>query len=114
MTCTASATLVCIKLDDVVLPYTPETNYTIGITHRLPMSTGGNLTTRLDYIRNDAQRFKITNQIDMREDAYTVANVSTTYNSADSQWALTFGIRNATDAVYSTAGSFSTATATRR
>ena len=67
------------------------------------MSTGGNLTTRLDYIRNDAQRFKITNQIDMREDAYTVANVSTTYNSADSQWALTFGIRNATDAVYATA-----------
>ena len=108
VTCTASATLVCIKLDDVVLPYTPETNYTIGITHRLPMSSGGNLTTRLDYIRNDAQRFKITNQIDMREDAYTVANVSTTYNSADSRWALTFGIRNATDAVYSTAGSFST------
>ena len=44
----------------------------------------------------------------MREDAYDVLHASTTYNSGNDQWALTFGIRNAADAVYSTAGSFAT------
>ena len=92
----------------MVLPYTPETNFTIGATHRLPLSNGSNVTTRLDIIHNDAQQFKITNQIDMNEDAYNVVNLSTTYNSAGLDWALTLGVRNATNAVYSTAGSFST------
>ena len=99
-------TPTCIPLAETVLPYTPETNYTLGVTHRLPIGAG-NLITRLDYIRNDAQRFRFEPQIDMREGAYSVAHVSTTYNSGDDQWALTFGVRNATDAVYSTAGSFS-------
>ena len=108
VTCTASATLACIALADVVLPYTPETNFTIGATHRFPLSSGSNVTTRLDVIHNDAQQFKITNQIDMNEDAYNVVNLSTTYNSAGLDWALTLGVRNATNAVYSTAGSFST------
>ena len=100
-------TAICIPLSETVLPYTPETNYTIGITHRLPIG-GGNLVTRLDWIHSDAQRFRFEPQIDMREDAYDVVHASTTYNSGNDQWALTFGIRNAADAVYSTAGSFAT------
>ena len=100
-------TAICIPLSETVLPYTPETNYTIGVTHRLPLA-GGNLVTRLDWIHSDAQRFRFEPQIDMREDAYDVVHASTTYNSGNDQWALTFGIRNAADAVYSTAGSFAT------
>ena len=98
---------ICVPLSETVLPYTPETNYTIGVTHRLPIG-GGNLVTRLDWIHSDAQRFRFEPQIDMREDAYDVLHASTTFNSSNDQWALTFGIKNATDAVYSTAGSFST------
>jgi hypothetical protein len=72
------------------------------------MSSGGNVTTRLDIIHNGAQEFKITNQIDMHEDAYNVVNFSTTYNGASTDWGLTLGVRNAGNAVYSTGGSFST------
>ena len=98
---------VCIPHAEMVLPYTPETNYTIGVSHRLPIGTG-NLLTRLDLIHNDAQRFRIEPDRSMREDAYNVVHASTTYNSGNEQWALTFGIRNATNEIYSTAGSFST------
>ena len=98
---------VCIPHAEMVLPYTPETNYTIGVSHRLPIGTG-NLLTRLDLIHNDAQRFRIEPDRSMREDAYNVVHASTTFNSGNEQWALTFGIRNATNELYSTAGSFST------
>ncbi|MDD9999288.1 MAG: TonB-dependent receptor, partial [Rhodospirillaceae bacterium] len=59
-------------------------------------------------IHNDAQRFRLEVNPAMQEDAYNVVHASTTYNSANEQWALTFGIRNATNEIYSTAGSFST------
>ena len=97
---------ICIPHAEMVLPYTPKTNYTIGVSHRLPLGTG-NLLTRLDWIHNDAQRFRLEVNPHMREDAYNVVNASTTYNSGNEQWALTFGIRNATNSIYSTAGSFS-------
>ena len=97
----------CTPQSETVLPYTPETNYTIGVSHRLPIGAG-NLLTRLDFIRNDAQRFRIEPHPYMREDAYNVAHFSTTYNSGDDQWALTFGVRNATNTVYSTSGTFAT------
>ena len=100
-------TTYCVPLSETVLPYSPETNYTLGVTHRLPIGSA-NLVTRLDWIHSDAQRFRFEPQIDMREDAYDVVHGSTTYNSSNDQWALTFGIRNATNAAYSTAGSFST------
>ena len=98
---------VCIPHAEMVLPYTPETNYTIGVSHRLPIGTG-HLLTRLDLIHNDAQRFRIEPDPSMREDAYNVVHASTTFNSGNEQWALSFGIRNATNEIYSTAGSFST------
>ena len=98
---------ICVPHAEMVLPYTPKTNYTIGVSHRLPLGTG-NLLTRLDWIHNDWQRFRIEANPDMYEDAYNVVNASTTYNSGNEQWALTFGIRNATNSIYSTAGSFST------
>ena len=98
---------ICVPHAEMELPYTPKTNYTIGVSHRLPIGTG-NLLTRLDWIHNDAQRFRIEVNPDMYEDAYNVVNASTTYNSGNEQWALTFGIRNATNSIYSTAGSFST------
>ncbi len=98
---------ICVPLSDMVLPYTPKTNYTIGVSHRLPIGTG-NLLTRLDWIHNDAQRFRIETNPDMGEDAYNVVHASTTYNSGNEQWSLSFGIRNATNALYSTAGSFGT------
>ena len=98
---------ICVPHAEMVLPYTPKTNYTIGVSHRLPIGTG-NLLTRLDLIHNDAQRFRIEVNPAMHEDAYNVVHASTTYNSANEQWALTFGIRNATNEIYSTAGSFST------
>jgi iron complex outermembrane receptor protein len=101
-------TAVCIPLADARLPYTPETNYSIGLTHRLPLGSGGNLTTRLDYMYKDEQTFRIEPHPDMREDDYDVVNATVTYNSAAQDWALTLGIRNATDSVYSTNGSFST------
>lgn len=97
---------ICVPHADMVLPYTPKTNYTIGVSHRLPIGTG-NLLTRLDWIHNDAQRFRIEVNPLMQEDAYNVVNASTTYNSGNEQWALTFGIRNATNSIYSTAGSVS-------
>ena len=97
---------ICVPHADMVLPYTPKTNYTIGVSHRLPIGTG-NLLTRLDWIHNDAQRFRIEVNPFMQEDAYDVVNASTTYNSGNEQWALTFGIRNATNSIYSTAGSVS-------
>ncbi len=97
---------ICVPQSDMVLPHTPKTNYTIGVSHRLPIGTG-NLLTRLDWIHNDAQRFRIETNPDMGEDAYNVVHASTTYNSGNEQWALSFGIRNATNAIYSTAGSFS-------
>ena len=100
-------TTYCVPLSETVLPYTPETNYTLGVTHRLPIGSA-NLVTRLDWIHSDAQRFRFEPQIDMREDSYDVVHASTTYNSSNDQWAVTFGIRNATNAAYSTAGSFST------
>ena len=98
---------ICVPHAEMVLPYTPKTNYTIGVSHRLPVGTG-NLLTRLDLIHNDAQRFRLEVNPAMQEDAYNVVHASTTYNSANEQWALTFGIRNATNEIYSTAGSFST------
>lgn len=98
---------ICVPHAEMVLPYTPKTNYTIGVSHRLPIGTG-NLLTRLDLIHNDAQRFRLEVNPAMQEDAYNVVHASTTYNSGNDQWALTFGIRNATNEIYSTAGSFST------
>ena len=56
----------------------------------------------------DAQRFKFEPHMLMREDAYSIANFNTTYNSADEDWSVTFGVRNATNEVYSSNGSFST------
>ena len=104
---TCPANRICVPHSEMVLPYTPKTNYTVGVSHRLPIGTG-NLLTRLDWIHNDAQRFRIETNPDMYEDAYNVVHASTTFNSGNDQWALTFGIRNATNAIYSTAGSFST------
>ena len=101
-------TTVCTPLAEAVLPYAPENNYTLGITHRLPLGGGGNITTRIDYIHMDAQRFKFEPHMLMREDAYNIANFNTTYNSADEDWSVTFGVRNATNEVYSSNGSFST------
>ena len=106
-TANCPANNICVPLTEMVLPHTPKTNYTIGVSHRLPIGTG-NLLTRLDFIHNDAQRFRIETNPDMYEDAYNVVHASTTYNSANEQWALSLGIRNATNAIYSTAGSFST------
>ena len=98
---------ICVPHAEMVLPYTPETNYTIGVSHRLPIGTG-NLLTRLDWIHNDEQRFRLEVNPHMYEDAYNVVHASTTYNSPNEVWALTLGLRNATNAIYSTAGSFST------
>lgn len=93
---------------DAQLPYTPETNYTLGGTWRIPLSSGANITSRLDWIHTDSMDWRLEPHPDVSHPAYDRANFNTTYNSADQKWALTFGVRNLTDEVYSTAGTFST------
>lgn len=86
------------------LPYTPETNYTVGLTWRAPLGNGSNITTRLDWIHTDDMKFRLEPHPDIFHPAYDRANISATYNSADARWGLTLGVRNLTDEVYSTAG----------
>ena len=86
------------------LPYTPETNYTVGLTWRAPLGNGANITSRLDWIHTDDMKFRLEPHPDMFHPAYDRANLSATYNSAAQDWGLTLGIRNLTDEIYSTAG----------
>jgi iron complex outermembrane recepter protein len=88
------------------LPYTPETNYTVGLTWRAALGNGSNITTRLDWIHTDSMRFRLEPHPDMSHPAYDRANLSATFNPASQAWALTFGARNLTDELYSTAGQF--------
>jgi len=97
--------------EDAQLPYTPETNYTIGATYRIPLSSGANITSRLDWIHTDAMNWRLEEHVDVSHPAYDRANFNATYNSADAKWALTLSVRNLTDEVYSTAGTFSTGNA---
>jgi iron complex outermembrane receptor protein len=92
---------------DTTLPYTPETNYTLGFTHRLGLGNGANITSRLDWIHTDDMRLRIEPNPDMFQEAFDRVNLSATYNDAGDDWALTFGIRNATDEAWTTGGSFS-------
>ena len=82
-------------------------NYTLGLTHRLPLATGGNMTTRVDYMFTDKQTFKLEPHWSMKQAAYSMANLSTTYNSAAEDWSLSFGVRNLTNEKYGSNGSFS-------
>ncbi|MDG2087663.1 MAG: TonB-dependent receptor [Arenicellaceae bacterium] len=96
---------------DATLPYTPETNYTVGATWRIPLSSGANITSRLDWIHTDEMRWRLESHPLTGHPAYDRANFSATYNNADADWALTFGVRNLTDEMYSTAGTYSTGNA---
>jgi outer membrane receptor protein involved in Fe transport len=49
-------------------------------------------------------KFRLEPHPDVFHPAYDRANISATYNSADTAWGLTVGVRNLTDEVYSTAG----------
>jgi len=87
---------------DNKIPYAPEWNSNLGVTHKLSFSNGGSLLTRLDWRFVDEQYFRIENTDTLLGDSYNTINFSTTYRLPEDAWDLVFGARNLTDEVYST------------
>ncbi len=89
------------------LPYTPEWNWNLGVSHQYPLPNGGELYSRVDWTYSDELHLRIENDPITHQDAYSKVNGSMTYRHPGDQWEVVLGVTNLLDDVYAGGAAFS-------
>jgi len=101
-----------VKSDDVEItldnevPFAPEWNWNMAVTYHYRLNGRGELITRVNWSYTDEQTFRIENNLDSFEEAYSVVDASMTYKSKNLRWELVVGAKNLLNEKFATNGSF--------
>jgi iron complex outermembrane receptor protein len=97
-----SGNQVLLITTDNDLPYTPAVSLSAGFTHFLPLDFG-EFRTRVDWNYTSRQQLRIENHPLTEQESYHRINANITFTPDASDFDFTLGVRNLTDANYSTA-----------
>jgi iron complex outermembrane receptor protein len=93
------------------LPFSPELQANVGLSYNANLGNGGLVTPRLDVFYQDRTYFDANNTVEIAQlESVSVVNLSVGYEPASRDWAVTLGVNNATDELYSTGGNSSLTT----
>ena len=87
-------------IDDGTLPSSPELKYAVALDHRAPLSGSWDYFANASYTWQDDVQFGITQQANLRQDAYGIANFRVGVASADDKFAVSVFVNNAFDQFY--------------
>lgn len=86
---------------DNQMPYTPDWQIAVGVSHSIDLEGGSYIRSRLDWIYTDDQFYTIENSYRNFQEAYSLVNANIAYVTADEKWEITLGAKNLTDEAYS-------------
>ena len=87
---------------DSPLPRTPDWNFNVGGTFRIPLANGGDLTGRVNWKRTDSFWQRATTPPLEFNEGYELVNASLTYAPNQGDWSVMIGGTNLTDELYYT------------
>lgn len=90
------------------LPYTPQWTWSLGLSHAIPLDSGAEVLSRIDWIHTDDQYYRVENHAATFQEAYDRVNLSVTYTEPSERWSVGIGARNLSDEVWATAASLAT------
>ena len=86
------------------VPFSPDFTARVAVQHGFELSGGSLLTIGADASYRDETWLSVDNAPGLRQGAYTIAGLYTSWDSSDGRWQLRAGVRNLTDEVYKTDG----------
>jgi iron complex outermembrane receptor protein len=93
------------------LPYTPETQYAIGVGYQGQLGNGWILAPRVDFSYRDDVFWDANNTTEIAvNSSYSILNASLVLGPGEGPWRLRAAVTNATDEEYSTGGNSSLTT----
>ncbi len=87
------------RTDDKV-PFSPEWNARLALTHTFNLSGGAGFTLGGDISYRDKTWLSVDNREVLTQDAYSLVGLFGVYESGDRNWRIQGGVKNATDKVY--------------
>ena len=86
------------------VPFSPEVTARIALSHSFLLANGGMLTVGGDASYRDDVWLSVDNRDVLKQDAYTLVGLFSTWDSPEGNWQVRAGVRNLTDRVYKTDG----------
>ena len=86
-----------VDLEGNRLPYSPEHNFRVGVSHTTPERWGGTIVLRWDYFWQSETYGRFYNTVGDEIDAWGQHNASATYESLDGSYSLRLWMRNLAD-----------------
>ena len=86
------------------VPFSPEWTARLAASHTFMLAGGGMFTVAGDVSYRDDTWLSVDNRDVLKQDAYTLVGLFSTWDSPEGNWQVRAGVRNLTDRVYKTDG----------